>query len=168
MNVTLIGMAAAGKTHIGKQLARRLSLDFVDIDDLLEETYKKPIQSLLEEVGEEKYLDLEAHMLIDATSGRDNLLISPGGSIIYRDSAMRHVRDISKAIYLKVPFEIIESRKRGAAPRAVIGLGTKSLRELYDERHPLYEKSADITLEPHTLSMEELFSLVADFLNRKK
>ena len=167
MNVTLIGMAAAGKTHIGKQLAQRLSLDFIDVDDLLEETYKKPIQSLLEEVGEEKYLDLEARMLIDSTSGRDNMLISPGGSIVYRDPAMRHVRDISKVIYLEVPFDVIESRKKGAAPRAVIGLGTKTLRELYDERHPLYEKNADFTIEPMALSNDEVLRTIAEYLARR-
>ena len=167
MNVTLIGMAAAGKTHIGKHLAQRLSLDFIDIDDLLEETYKKPIQALLEEVGEEKYLDLEAQMLIDSTRDRDNMLISPGGSIIYRDTAMRHVHDTSKVIYLKVPFEVIESRKKGAAPRAVIGLGTKSLRELYDERHPLYEKNADFTIEPTALSNDEVLRTIAEYLARR-
>ena len=167
MNVTLIGMAAAGKTHIGKHLAQRLSLDFIDIDDLLEETYKKPIQALLEEVGEEKYLDLEAQMLIDSTRDRDNMLISPGGSIIYRDTAMRHVRDTSKVIYLKVPFEIIEARKKGAMPRAVIGLGTKSLRELYDEQHPLYEKNADFTIEPMALSNDEVLRTIAEYLARR-
>ena len=167
MNVTLIGMAAAGKTHIGKQLARRLSLDFVDIDDRLEERYKKPIQALLEEVGEEKYLDLETRMLVDSTLGRDNLLISPGGSIIYRDSAMRHVRDTSKVVYLKVPFEVIEARKKGAAPRAVIGLGKQTLRELYDQRHPLYEKNADFTVEPTALSNDEVLRTIAEYLARR-
>src|SRR3989338_215678 len=112
MNVTLIGMAAAGKSHIGRQIAGPLSLEFVDVDDLLEERHQKPIQALLDEVGEEKYLDLDAQMFVDATKGLDNLLLAPGGSIIYRDDAMRHARTIGSVVYFKVPFEVIAERKK--------------------------------------------------------
>jgi len=168
MNVTLIGMAAAGKSHIGRQIAEPLSLEFVDVDELLEDRYQKPIQALLDETGEEKYLDLEAQMFIDTTKGRDNLLIAPGGSIIYRDDAMRHARDIGNVVYIKVPFDVIAERKRGAAPRAVIGQGQKTLADLYESRQPLYEKYADLTIEPMGLTLEDILLRLRDFLHSRK
>jgi shikimate kinase len=168
MNVTLIGMAGAGKSYIGKKVAHELELDFVDIDQLLETAYGKPIQSILDELGEERYIDVEAEMLVAGTSGRVNMLIAPGGSIIYRAPTMRHVKDISKVIYLKVPFEVIEARLANVPPRAVIGLGRKTLRELYDERHPLYEENADLILESGGLSSDELVKAVLDFLGVDK
>ena len=154
MNVTLIGMAGAGKSYLGKKVASELALDFVDVDQLLEAAYGKPIQSILDELGEEKYIDTEAEMLVNGTSGRSEMLIAPGGSIIYRDATMRHVKDISKVVYLEVPFEVIQARLANVPPRAVIGLGHKSLRELYDERHPLYVAHADIIVDAGSESAE--------------
>ena len=161
-------MAAAGKSHIGRQIAEPLSLEFVDVDELLEDRYQKPIQALLDETGEEKYLDLEAQMFIDTTKGRDNLLIAPGGSIIYRDDAMRHARDIGNVVYIKVPFDVIAERKKGAAPRAVIGQGKKTLEDLYESRQPLYDKYADLTIEPMGLTLEDILLRLRDFLHSRK
>ncbi|MDO8513946.1 MAG: shikimate kinase [bacterium] len=170
MNITLIGMAGAGKSYIGRPLAERLELEFIDIDKLLESAYGKPIQSILDELGATKYVETESEMLIQGTSGRDNLVISPGGSIIYRDRAMDHTKDISTLVYLKVPFETIEARLKGASPRAIIGLGQKSLQELYDERTPLYELHADIIVDtaPRTLGevLEEIIRLLPDTMSR--
>ncbi len=164
MNVTLIGMAGAGKSYIGERVARELELDFVDVDQLLEKACGKPIQAILDELGEEKYVDTEAEMLVNGTSGRFNMLIAPGGSIIYRDSTMKHVKDISKVIYLKVPFEVIEARLATVSPRAVIGLGRKSLREIYDERHPLYLSHADLVVDGSVGSAEEIVEAITRFV----
>src|ERR1700690_2548045 len=162
MNITLIGMAGAGKSYVGERLADKLDLEFVDIDDVLEAQRGKSLQEILEEVGERKYLDLEAHALIARTRGRDNMLVSPGGSIIYRNAAMDHLKDISTVVYLKVPFRIIEERKKDAPPRAIIGLGKKTLRQLYDERHPLYESHADFVVETENLDMESILDAIVD------
>ncbi len=164
MNVTLIGMAGAGKSYIGKHLAERLEFEFVDIDKLLESAYGKSIQNILDELGAAKYVETEVEMLIQGTSGHDNLVISPGGSIIYRDSAMDHTKDISTLVYLKVPFETIEARLRNVSPRAIVGLGQKSLRELYDERTPLYELHADITVDTAPRTLEEVLEEIIRLL----
>lgn len=163
MNVTLIGMAGAGKSYLGKKLADALDLEWVDSDILLSEAYGgKDIQAILDDLGEEKYLQTEADICINATKGKDGMCISPGGSIVYVDRWMKHMCDISKVIYLKVPFEMVEERLLNVPPRAIIGLGRKSLRELYDERHPLYEKNAHLTVEPAGLSSDEFVRTVMD------
>jgi shikimate kinase len=144
MNVTLIGMAGAGKSYVGKRLAEKLRLKFIDVDrDLWEGTYGKPIQQILDEHGEKWYVNEEERLIIEHTKGKDGLLISPPGSVVYQPMAMKHLKEISKVVYLKVPYETVEGRLKDAPPRAIIGLGKKTLRELYDERHPLYEKHAD-------------------------
>ena len=164
MNVTLIGMAGAGKSYIGKQLAERSGLLFYDNDEALLQAYGRPIQESLEVLGEEAFLDGEARVLEHGTRGRDGLVISPGGSVIYRDAVMHHLKDISSIVYLQVPFETVEARLRNLPPRAIIGLGRKSLRELYDERHPLYAQSADLVVETGKLSADQIVEAITDYL----
>jgi len=144
MNVTLIGMAGAGKSHVGNLLAKKLGLEFLDVDrHLWEGTYGRPVQEILDERGEKWFLDEEERLIIEHTKGKDNLLISPPGSVAYQPKAMRHLKEISKVVYLRVPFATIEARLNRMPLRGIVGLGKKTLRELYDERHPLYEKYAD-------------------------
>lgn len=148
-------MAGAGKSHVGNLLAKKLGLEFLDVDrHLWEGTYKKPVQEILDERGEKWFLDEEEHLIIEHTKGKDGLLISPPGSVVYRPKATAHLKEISKIVYLKVSFESIESRLKGTPPRGIVGLGTKTLRELYDERCPLYEHSADITVNTEGKSSE--------------
>lgn len=168
MNLTLIGMAGAGKSHVGDLLAKKLGLEFIDVDrDLWEVTYGKPIQQILDEHGEKWYVGEEERLIIKHTKGKDQLLISPPGSVVYQPKAVKHLKEISKVVYLKVPYETIEARLKGTPPRAIIGLGRKSLRELYDERHPLYEKLSDITIEAGGNHVHETIQKIVEFLNAK-
>jgi len=158
MNITLIGMAGAGKSYLGKKLADKFGLTQIDGDDLLAAKFGKPIQKILDEVGEEKYLEHEANLCIEATDGKDGLLITPGGSIIYSKHGIEHLSGISTVVHVRVPYETIESRLNGLPPRAIIGLGRKTLRELYDERLPLYEHYADFTIDVLNSDLDALFA----------
>ncbi len=100
MNITLIGMAGAGKSYIGRRLAEKLGLTMLDVDrDLWEVKYGKPIQEILDELGEERYLKEEERLILEGTRGKDNLLISPPGSVVYQPEALRHLKNISSVIY---------------------------------------------------------------------
>ena len=168
MNITLIGMAGAGKSYIGRRLAERLGLALLDVDrDLWEVKYGKPIQEILDELGEEKYVAEEEQLIIDATKGKDNLLISPPGSVAYQKDAIRHLKDISTVVYLRVPFSVIKKRVEASPPRAIIGLGTKTLRELYDERHPLYEKHSHVIVDTNEREAGDVMQEIEAFLNRE-
>jgi len=165
MNVTLIGMAGAGKSYIGRRLANKLAFQFVDFDDALAARYGKDIQEILDEVGEKEYLAREANIIIESTTGKDGLVFSPGGSIVYSPDALGHAKRISKIVYLAAPFETIEERLRKVPPRAIIGLGRKTLRELYDERHPLYEKHAHKIVSTHEKNLDAVLNEIIEFLN---
>ncbi|MDO8552230.1 MAG: shikimate kinase [bacterium] len=157
MNVTLIGMPASGKSKVGELLAEKLGLKFLDVDrHLWERIHGKAVQEILDERGEKWYLAEEERLILEHTKGKDNLLISPPGSVAYLPHAMEHLKRISTIVYLKVPFETTLNNLKGTEPRAIVGLRqssydgegfSKSLRELYDERCPAYEKYADITID---------------------
>ncbi len=165
MNITLIGMAGAGKSYIGQRLAERLGLTLLDIDrDVWEVKYGKPIQAILDEKGEDAYVREEERLIIENTKGKKNLLISPPGSVAYQPEALRHLNAISKIIYLKVPFARIEERVSSAPPRALIGLGKKTLRQVYDERVPLYKANSHFTVDTEHADADEVIAAVLKFL----
>lgn len=167
MNVTLIGMAGAGKSYMGKRLAKRLSLELIDVDRmLLEPAVGKPLQEILDEMGEEKFKRWEEQVMIEATRGKDGLLVSTPGSVVYENGAMEHFRATSSVIYLRVPFSVISERV-GNRPRGIVGLGNKSLKQLYDERRPLYEKHAHFTIDTYKKHPNSVLKAIVDFLHGK-
>jgi shikimate kinase len=143
MNITFIGMAGAGKSVVGKELAKQLEYDFIDVDSVIEEKYNKTPQELIDEFGDEKFLEIESTEVLNIKV--DKTIISPGGSIVYVPEAMEHLKNISTIIYLQVPFEVIEERIN-VNERGLIGIKEKSLRELSEQRYSLYEKYADIKI----------------------
>jgi len=146
MNITLIGMPGAGKSYIGEKLANKLGYALVELDKILEKEYGLPLQQAVEKMGEKHFLKTQEEDAINHTLGRDNLVISPGGSIVYTDRAMQHLKNISTIVYLKTPLQTIEKRI-AIASRGIIGLKNKTLDELYAERTTLYERWASNTIE---------------------
>src|SRR3989338_3141557 len=168
MNVTLIGMSGAGKSYIGQKLAESLGLEFLDVDRmLLEPAHKKPLQDILDELGDEKFMQWEERMMIDATTDKDGLLISTPGSVAYEKDALEHFKNISSFVYLRVPFSVIEKRV-GTTPRGIVGLGKKTLRELYDERHLLYQKHAHFEADAHERDVSGVIETIKGFLHSRK
>ena len=156
MNVTLIGMPGAGKSFVGRRLAEKLGLDFLDVDRaIIEPTHGKPLQDILDEMGEQKFITMEGQAIIVGTIGKRDIVISPGGSVVYRPETMEHLTEISTVIYLKVSFPTLETRI-GTVGRGIVGLKGKTFKELYDERTPLYEKYADVTIETEGRNTDDI------------
>lgn len=168
MNITLIGMAGAGKSYVGKLLAEKLNMQLLNIDtDVLESRYGKPLQGVLDQLGDEQFIAMEENAIIESTAGKDNLVISPGGSIAYEPMALEHLRNISTIIYLEVPFEVVAERVGSQPPRGIVGLGKKTLRELYDERTLLYQNAAHITIAVGEKSTEQIIGEIIDIIDLK-
>ncbi len=143
-NVILIGMPGSGKSTVGVVLAKKLGYRFIDSDLVIQEKYGKLLYQLIEERGEAGFLMLENE--INASITAEGAVIATGGSAVYGKEAMRHFREIGQIVYLKLPFEELEQRLGDLHER---GVGLKkgyTLRDLYEERIPLYEKYADITI----------------------
>ena len=90
MNITLIGMPGSGKSYIGKELAKQLNYSYVGLDDIIEEEYKLSVPKILDKLGETNFLKKQQEDAIFYTAKKDKLIISPGGSIVYTEDAMKH------------------------------------------------------------------------------
>ena len=144
MHYTLIGMSGAGKSHLGKQLAKMLGYEFFDVDTAMEAIYQKPLPEILTKLGDGEFIREQATIVKQADFYIAHI-IATGGSVIYTDDAMHHLKDISKVIFIDVPLSVIESRV-DTTSRGVVGLGDATFAELYELRRPIYQKWADVTV----------------------
>ena len=103
-------------------------------------------------------------MLINMTA--EHTVIATGGSAVYSDEAMQHLGSIGRVVYLKISYDELRGRLADLSERGVVMKGGRgmSLRELYDERKPLYERYADITVDVDDLSITAAARKVADAL----
>ncbi len=146
MNITLIGMAGAGKSTVGKALAKRLDYTFLDVDRLITEKAGVPLQVLIDKQGDSALIKFEEEAILNL-GNMDNCIISPGGSVIYSEKAMGHLKKMSKIIFLDAPFRSIVKRIPNARKRGIVGLRDRSLKELFEERMILYQKYADFSIK---------------------
>lgn len=146
MNITLIGMAGAGKSTVGRVLAKRLDYTFIDVDRLITENIGMPLQTLIDNEGDSALIRLEEEAILKLGQV-DSCIISPGGSVVYSEKAMEHLKKISKIVFLDAPFRSIIRRLPNARKRGIVGLRDRSLKELFEERMTLYRKYADFSIK---------------------
>lgn len=146
MNLALIGMPGAGKSTVGRLLADELGYSLIDSDALLEQKWHKPLGGILEELGETEFVREEAETLRLALDNKDEQVVAPGGSIIYNEQMMTLLHGLTTVVYLQVRLSAIETRL-GQSLQGVVGIGTKTLEEIYNERTPLYERHAHIVVD---------------------
>lgn len=144
-NITLIGMPAAGKSTVGVLLAKRLGFSFVDVDLVIQEKEGRLLKDIIAEVGMDGFLKVEDR--INRELDVKHSIIAPGGSVIYGERAMEHLKEISTVVYLQLSYEEVVERLGDLVDRGVALKQGMTLRDLYDERVPLYEKYADITVD---------------------
>lgn len=144
-NITLIGMPASGKSTVGVLLAKRLGYSFVDVDIVIQEQEERLLKEIIEQEGMEGFLEIEDR--INASLAVKRSVIAPGGSVIYGENAMNHLKSIGTVVYLKLSYEDVELRLGDLKDRGVALRHGMTLRDLYDERVPYYERYADITVD---------------------
>lgn len=143
-NITLIGMPASGKSTVGVLLAKRLGYSFVDVDIVIQEQEGRLLKEIIESEGTDGFLTIEERVNRGLDVRRS--VIAPGGSVIYGRSAMEHLKEISTVVYLQLGFREVKCRLGDLKDRGVaLGEGM-TLKDLYEERVPLYEQYADITV----------------------
>ncbi len=144
-NITLIGMPASGKSTVGVLLAKRLGYSFVDVDIVIQEQEGRLLKEIIAEEGQEGFLQVENR--VNEELSVHNSVIAPGGSVIYGKEAMEHLKKISTVVYLKLSYEAVEERLGNLTDRGVVLKDGMTLKDLYEERIPYYEKYADITVD---------------------
>ena len=156
-NIILIGMPGAGKSTLGIVLAKILNYRFLDADLLIQQQCDKTLQKLIDACGPDGFIQVENDVLSEIEA--DRTVIATGGSAVYSDEAMKHLASIGTVVYLKISYEQLVHRLSDLQERGVVlkgGIGM-SLRELFDERKPLYEKYAEVTVDVDGEDQDWLF-----------
>ncbi len=143
-NIVLIGMPASGKSTVGVQLAKWLSMGFIDTDLLVQARVGESMQTFQDANGMEAYQTLECETVKSVVC--ENCVIATGGSAVYCDAAMKHLQSLAKIIFLDVPVLEIKTRIGDTSERGVVIQPGMTLDDLYAERHPLYLNYADIII----------------------
>lgn len=144
-NIVLIGMPGSGKSTVGVLLAKRLGYSFVDVDLVIQEKEGKLLKEIIEEQGEDGFLEVEER--VNAELEVTRTVIAPGGSVIYGRKAMEHLKSIGTVVYLKINCEELTRRLGNLKDRGVVLREGMTLKDLLEERIPYYERYADVTLD---------------------
>lgn len=166
MTITLIGLPSSGKSTVGVLLAKALGYRFTDADLVIQERTGKLLHEIISELGAEEFIRLENS--INKTLEGGNTVIATGGSAVYGEEAMEHFRSLGSIVYIRIPFDELEKRLGDYSHRGVVMRQGKTLRDTYEERIPLYEKYADITVDSSdTLyaTVEKLTEIVKGQMN---
>lgn len=163
-NLVLIGMPASGKSSVGVILAKLIGYDFIDTDILIQRSEKKRLSEIIREVGVDGFLEVEAR--VNGSVEADHCVIATGGSAVYSEEAMRHLKKIGHIMYLKVDYETIRKRLGNIRQRGVALREGQTLRDLYDERVVLYEKYADTVVEEKG-EVEDVVVAILKLMKRK-
>lgn len=153
-NIIMIGMPASGKSTLGVLLAKFMGYSFVDVDLVIQEKTGKLLKEIIAERGDEGFLKLEEE--INAGLQVEKTIISPGGSVIYGEKAMKHFKEIGTVVYLKLSYEDLEKRLGNLQERGVVLKDGMTLRDLYNERVPYYERYANVVIDETGKNFEQV------------
>ena len=140
--IVLIGMAGAGKSTVGGVLARELGWAFLDSDHWIEALYGVRLQDVTDALGKEAFLDAECTVIRAIKANRT--VIGTGGSVVYREEAMRHLAKLGPIVHLDLPLTVIEERIARNPQRGLAIAPGQTLDDIFREREALYAAWADL------------------------
>ena len=162
-NITLIGMPGVGKSTIGVVLAKVLGYQFLDSDLLIQKQERRRLREIIEEEGYMGFKEIENR--VNADIHVTDTVIAPGGSVIYCEEAMEHLKSIGKVVYLKLSLDSLSKRLGNLKGRGVLLKEGQTLSDLYEERVPLYEKYADLVVDEEGKNLEESLEAVLEIIH---
>lgn len=166
-NITLIGMPGAGKSTIGVILAKRLGYRFVDSDLLIQEQEHRLLKEIIADEGLEGFKRIENR--VNAELAVEHSVIAPGGSVIYCEDAMKHLKELGMVVYLRVSYEELSKRLGDLIDRGVALKEGQGLRELMQERGVQYEKYADFIIDEEGMTSGHIAAVLEkEFLKRNR
>ena len=153
-NIVLIGMPGSGKSTVGVILAKLTSRDFVDTDVLIQTCRGRALQDIVDTEGYMALRGIEEDILLGLDC--NNYVIATGGSAVYGDAAMRHLKSDGVVVFLDVDLGTLRSRVKDFDTRGLAKRPDQSFASLFDERFALYTKYADVTIDCASLTQEEV------------
>ena len=156
VNISLTGMPGAGKSTIGVLLAKAVSWSFLDTDVMIQVAEERLLQDIIQAEGIERFVRIEQRHVL--ALDRRKHVIATGGSAVYSEAAMEHLKSDGVIVHLDLPLEQIEKRVTNLSTRGVVIEPGETLSSLYEKRQPLYEKYADVSIDCSALSIDGALS----------
>lgn len=164
-NVILIGMPGSGKSTCGVLAAKAMLKNFFDTDLLLQGIEERRLQDIIDSDGIDYFLKREEQVVSELNISAT--VIATGGSVVYSDRAMKHLKENGTVVYLHLSYETMVSRIKNITTRGVVLKKGDSLLDMYNERLPLYEKWADITINCDSNTVEQTVSQIVEKLEKE-
>lgn len=152
-NIVLIGMPGCGKSTIGVILAKTIGIGFIDTDLIIQQRENRLLQDIIDSDGIEFFLDCEVKAV--KTVDCNNTVIATGGSVVYREDAINHLKKNGKIFYLDVPLFEIKKRLNNISTRGIAADKNDSIEDIFAERESLYKKYADEIIDLADCDIEE-------------
>lgn len=168
MNIVLTGFMASGKTEVGKRLATKLKMQYIDVDEVIEKDTNLEISKIFEKFGENTFRDLEIKA-VKCVAMLDNYVIATGGGVVIRPENISELRQNGKIIYLSATAETILKRVGDAKTRPLLAHENDKLakiRELLVTRQPYY-KNCDWEIDTTDLSVGQVVEKIISYVEGK-
>ncbi len=165
MNIVLVGMPGAGKSTIGVVLAKELAYDFVDTDISIQHKTGETLQETMDRDGYLKLRQIEEEVLLELDLKKT--IISTGGSAVYGDSGMTHLKKSSIIVFIRTELDELKRRVTNYENRGIARRADQSFKELFDERELLYNKYSDIVVESLPGNQDEMVLDIVNSLESK-
>ena len=164
--IVLVGLMGAGKTCIGKRLAQRLGLPFIDADDEIEKAADCSIDDIFELYGESAFRDGERRVIARLLNGPVHVLATGGGAFM-NETTRALIKEKGYSLWLRADLEILVQRTSRRSHRPLLNNGNprEILQNLMDQRYPVYE-TADISVEtddsPHSVVVDRAMKALVE------
>lgn len=157
MNIILIGFMGSGKSTVGRLLAHKKNMNFIDIDDEIEKSEGLSITEIFKRFGEKYFRDIES-IHLEKISKIDNSIVATGGGIVLKEENIKILKKNGTIIFLDAEPEIIYKRIKNETQRPLLQIKDpqEKIKTLLNERISLYNKTAEIKIKTANLSPEEI------------
>ena len=158
-NVILIGMPGSGKSTCGVVAAKLMLKNFFDTDLLIQNIEGASLQDIIDNKGNDYFQEAEEKAILSLDI--QGTVIATGGSVVYSQKAMEHLKSLGKIIFLNIDYEHMLSRISNLSTRGVLIKNGETLKDMFDERLPLYEKWADDVINCNDNTVQQTAEAIA-------
>ncbi|MFH1714834.1 MAG: shikimate kinase [Elusimicrobiota bacterium] len=164
MNIILTGFMGSGKTAVGKRLAKKLNMKFVDLDKLIVKKEGRSINDIFTESGEKYFREIETAAVIEI-SAKDNIVLSTGGGVVLKDENMDVLGKTGKIIYLRALPEIVYKRVKRDKSRPLLKVDDPlaKIKELLEKREKYYKRN-DYEINTTDLTIDEAVDRIIEIM----
>ncbi len=161
-NIVLIGMCGSGKSTVGVLLAKAMARYFLDTDVYIQALENKSLQDIIDDKGLDEFCRIEESHII--CIDLEKAVIATGGSVVYSDKAMKHLKKNGVIVHLDLNYETVEKRVTDLYTRGVVMEKGQTLENLYHKRQPLYRKYAELTINCEDKNQQQIANEILDRL----